>query len=182
MTMRAKAAGWIVGALAAVAPLCGPATAWAYCIGWDKSLPDYDPRFYSVSHEFGRSEYVVEAQVLRETWLGEGGKLKRLEPPFQNGAKKPWGFDSYLGAYYDVQVLKSFKGRAPPTLRLFSENSTARFWFDVGSKYVLFVSKETFDPPIDRSLTVDTCGNSRPLSKVVGLFGKLRRLAFARSR
>jgi hypothetical protein len=57
----------------------------------------------------------------------------------------------------------------PATLRLFSEDSTGRFWFDVGSKHVLFVSEETFDPSIGQNLTVDTCGNSQPLSKAAGL-------------
>ncbi len=172
----------MAGVLAAACLLCGPAIARAYCIGWDKSLPNYDAHYYSVSHEFRRSEYVVEVQVLRETWLGEDGKPKPLQPPFQNGAKKPWGFDPYMGAYYDVRVLKSFKGEAPLTLRLFSENSTARFWFNVGSKHVLFVSKETFDPPIGERLTVDTCGNSQSLSKASRLLGELRQLASARPR
>jgi len=180
--MNAKASGAIAGVLAAASLLWGPATARAYCIGWDKSLPNYDPLYYSVAHEFRRSEYVVEVKVLRETWLDEDGKPKPLEPPFQNGAKKPWGFDPYLGAYYDLRVLKSFKGDAPATLRVFSENTTARFWFDVGSKHVLFVSKETFNPPIGGSLTVDTCGNSQPLSKSAGLLATLRHIALARAR
>jgi hypothetical protein len=178
--MRAKTMGWIVGVLASTGVLWGPAVALAYCPGWDKSLPDYDPNYYSVPQEFNRSDHVVEVRVLRETWLGEDGKPKRLEPPFQNGAKKPWGFDPYVGAYYDVEVLKSFKGKAPKNMRLFSENSTARFWFDVGSEQVLFVSKGTFDPPIGRRLSVDTCGNSQSLAKAAGLLGKLNRLSALR--
>jgi hypothetical protein len=120
---------------------------------------------------------VIEGKVIRETWLGEDGKEKALQPPFQNGAKKLWGFDPYVGVYYDVRVLKSFKGDAPPTVRLFSENSTARFWFDVGSKQVLFVSEETFDEPVGRKPTMYTCGNSAPLSKAGTLLRKLRALA-----
>ena len=178
----AKAGGWIVGFVAATGLFLGPATARAYCIGWDKSMPNYDPNYYSVPHELLRSEYVVEVQVLRETWLGEDGKPKSLQPPFQSGAKKPWGFDPYLGAYYEVRIMKSFKGKAPATLRLFSEKSTARFWFDVGSKQVLFVSEEVFDQPVGRSLTVDTCGNSEPLSKAANLLAKLHQVAAGRSR
>lgn len=181
-TMHAKALPLIVAAFTVVGLLCGPSASWAFCIGWDKSLPNYDPHYYSVSHEFRRSKYVVEVRVLRETWLDEDGKPKALEPPFQNGAKKPWGFDPYLGAYYDVGVLKSFKGEAPATLRLFSENSTARFWFDVGSKHVLFVSEGMFDHPIGHSLTMDTCGNSQPVSKAAGLLEKLRQLGTVGSR
>ncbi len=78
--------------------------------------------------------------------------------------------------------MRSFRGKAPASLRLFSENTTARFWLDVGSKQVLFVSEETFDPPVGGHLTIDTCGNSRPLSKAAGILNKLRQLASARAR
>ena len=128
-----------------------PANARAFCIGGDKTFPSYDPQYYSVDHEFRRATYVIKAKVIRETWLGDDGKEKALQPPFQNGGSRPWGFDPYLGAYYDVQVETPFKGKPPLDLRLFSENSTARFWFDVGSEHVLFVTEETFDQPIGRS-------------------------------
>ncbi len=153
-----------------------PALAQAYCVGWDKTLPNYDPKFYSVSHEFRRSEYIVEVKVDRETWLDEDGKEKPLQPPFQNGGPRPWGFDPYMGAYYDLEVLKSFKGRPPRRLRVFSENTTARFWLVVGSKHILFLTEETFDPPVLKSLTVDTCGNSKPLDTASGLLRTLGRL------
>jgi len=113
----------------------------AYCPGNDKSEPDYDPEYYSVSHEFSRSPYVVKARVIRETWLGDDGKPKALHPPFQDGARKPWGFGSYAGAYYDVKVQQVFKGEPKPELRLFSENSTARFWLDVGYDYWAAVAR-----------------------------------------
>ncbi len=162
------------GVVSVVAISSAAGSAQAFCVGWDKTLPDYDPAYYSVSHEFRRSKYVVEAQVLRETWLGEDGKPRALQPPFQNGASRPWGFDPYLGAYYDVQVIKAYKPRGPAVLRLFSDNSTARFWLKPGGRYVLFVSEDTFDAPVGKSLTVDHCGNSAPLSRA----GKaLRRMA-----
>ena len=154
-----------------------PMTARANCAGWDKSEPGYDPQYYSVSHEFRRSKYVVEARVVRETWLGEDGKEKPLQPPFQNGSRKPWGFDPYIGAYYDVQVLKSFKGGAPRILRLYSENTTARFWLDVGSRQILFVSEAPFDQPVGHGLTIDTCGKSAALAKASALLRDLRKLA-----
>ena len=154
-----------------------PGEAKAFCIGWDKSLPNYDPRYYSVSHEFKRATYVAEIKVLHETWIGEDGKPKPLEPPFQNGGPKPWGFDPYAGAYYDVEVVKTFKGAPPRELRLFSENSTARFWLDVGSKHVFFITEETFDDPVGRSLTMDTCGNSVPIEKAAKTVRVLEGLA-----
>jgi len=158
-----------------------PAAAHSYCPGWDKTQPGYDPSYYSVSHEFRRARYVVEAVSLREAWLGEDGKPKPLRPPFQFGYPKPWGFDPYMGAYYDVGVRRSFKGKVPTHLRLFSENSTARFWLKKGVKYVLFVTKEQFDPrsrtTIGSALTVDTCGNSTDLQSGRTVIRQLRKLA-----
>jgi hypothetical protein len=136
-----------------------PGTGNAYCIGWDKSLPNYDPKYYSVSHEFKRTKYVITGRVITETWLGEDGKESSLKPPFQNGGPRPLGFDPYLGAYFVVQVQRTFKGKPEPRLRLFSENTTARFWLAVGAEYLLFVDDDSFDV-IGKQLTVDTCGNS----------------------
>jgi hypothetical protein len=123
-----------------------PSTAQAYCPGTDKNFPGYDAHYYSVGKEFARSKYVILGSIYRETWLGENGQPKRLKGPFQFGAKRPWGFDPYAGAYYDVRVQQSFKGTAPAHLRLFSENSTARFWLQPGHHYLLFVSLGNFDP------------------------------------
>jgi hypothetical protein len=136
-----------------------PGKANAFCIGWDKSIPNYDPKYYSVSHEFKRAKYDMSARVIREIWLGEDGKETELKPPFLNGGSSPLGFDPYLGAYYHVQVKRKFKGRPEPRLRLFSENTTARFWLAVGAEYLLFVTDDSFDV-IGKQLTVDTCGNS----------------------
>jgi hypothetical protein len=154
-----------------------PGVASAYCTGWDNTLPNYDPHYYSPTHEFRRSKYVIKARVLRETWLGEDGKPKPLRPPFQFGEPRPWGFDPYAGAFYDVRVETAFKGQPRPVLRLFSENSTARFWLKVGSEHVLFVTDEAFDAPIGKSLTVDNCGNSTPVGKAGPLLRTLQRIA-----
>jgi len=154
-----------------------PRMTYAYCAGWDKSLPNYDPDYYSVSHEYKRSMYVVEAEAIRETWLGEDGKPKALVPPFQSGSPRPWGFDPYMGTYYDVAVLRVFKGKPPAHLRLFSENSTARFWLDIGKKYVLFVDTNTFDAPIDSQLSIDTCGNSGVLPPAQKILQNVEKLS-----
>ena len=137
----------------------------AYCVGADATLPNYDKNYYSVRKELGRSKYVVVARVEAETWLDEDGKPKALEPPFQNGAPRPWGFDPYSGAQYKIKVLKSYKGKAPQQLTLFSENTTARFWLNRGEVHVFFISPEVFDSPIGSQLTIDTCGNSGELNK-----------------
>jgi hypothetical protein len=39
----------------------------AYCPGLDKLLPNYDPEYYSVSHEFKRTKYVISASVFGQT-------------------------------------------------------------------------------------------------------------------
>jgi hypothetical protein len=101
----------------------------------------------------------VKAKVLKETWIGEDGKPKPLKPPFQDGQPRPWGFDPYMGAFYDLRVETIFKGNPPSTLRVFSENSTARFWLLPGEEILAFVSTGAFDPPVGRQLTLDTCGN-----------------------
>ena len=168
--MRLPGFGAFLTALALAAP------ALATCLGWDKSLPDHDPRYYSVAHEFGRSTFVVEVRSLSETWLGGNGKPKALEPPFQDGALRPWGFDPYAGALYEAEVLRIYKGKPPRRLTLFSENSTARFHLAVGQKYLLFVF------PVEtehngRQLTVDTCGNSGDLDRSRKALAEVRKLA-----
>lgn len=142
-----------------------PSDGHAYCVGWDKTLPNYDPQYYSVSHELRRSEWVVKAKVIKETWIGDDGKEKPLQPPFQNGAPRPWGFDPYAGAFYDLQVEQAFKGTPPPTIRVFSENATNRFWLKEGQEILAFVSEEAFEEPIGKQFTLDTCGNFRTYPK-----------------
>lgn len=143
----------------------------AYCPG--------DEQYYSVESEYQRANYVVAVRVASETWLGEDGQPKALEPPFQEWRPRPWGFDPYAGAFYDVVVTRSFKGPAPHDLRLFSENSTARFWMDVGNEELLFITQQQFDAPIGLHWTVDTCGNSRLLGKASATVRKIEHLELA---
>lgn len=161
-----------LAALAFVAGVALSHPAAAYCIGWDKELPGYREDYYSVAQEFERAKYVAVIRVTAETWLGEDGKPKALQPPFQFDGPRPWGFDPYLGAYYDVVVLTPYKGDPPRRLRLFSENTTARFWLTIGGSYLAFMHE--WDQDIDgigRPLTLDNCGNSLPLNRA----GRIRR-------
>ena len=144
-------------------------------------MPMYDSHYYSISKEYHRAKYVVRAQVIRETWLGEDGQEKALEPPFQNGATRPWGFDPYVGAYYFVKVLQTYKGHPGAELQLFSENSTARFWLDVGSEYILFVTEASFEPPIAMKLTTDNCGNSTSMKEGLSALRQVEGLSRRRS-
>ena len=92
-------------------------------------------------------------------------------------AAKPRGFDSYIGAYYDVDVIETFKGGPPKRLRLFSENTTARFWLDVGSELLIFVTDELFDPPIGWKPTLDICGNSSLANNSQATVSQVKQLA-----
>jgi hypothetical protein len=154
-----------------------PSIAGTYCAGNDKTLPNYDPAYYSVPKEFARAKYVVRAKSIKEMWIGEDGKPTTLKPPFLNGGSTPLGFDPYLGAYYDVEVVETFKASPPKQLRLFSENSTGRFYLDVGREFLLFVFDEVFDPPIRRALTADNCGNSAYTDKAQSAIKILRQLS-----
>ena len=82
-----------------------------------------------------------------------------------------------MGVFYTVRVDKALKGKPPPTIRLFSENSTARFWLKPGTTIVAFVSKSRFDAPIGTQWTLDTCGNYALLPKGQAL---IRRINAAR--
>ena len=137
-----------------------PTEADAKCVGDDQTLPA-QPYYYSVPREFGRARFVVEGVVTNETWLGYDGKPKRLSPPFNSRENRPLGLAArYIGAWYDIRVTRTFKGKPPLHLRLFSETSTARFWLNKGKRYLLFVTEDAFAAPIGRALTADTCGNS----------------------
>lgn len=138
-----------------------PSVAHGYCFGNDKLLPTYDPTYYSVPKEFDRAIYVVTARVIDGIWLDEHGKNTVLSPPFVSGTSRPLGLDPYMGAYYDVQVLRVFKGMPEGRLRLFSDNSSGRFPMDIGADYLLFIGNDTFDV-IGQQLDVDNCGNSAP--------------------
>jgi hypothetical protein len=158
-----------LGSIAAfIAAASAPTVASAYCPGADRTRPNYRPDYYSVPMEFKRAKFVVEGVVTNETWLGDDGKPKPLAAPLGSGDRRPWGLAApYMGAWYDVQVTRRFKGHPPAHLRLFSENSTARFWLNKGGRYLLFVSDEMFDQPIRRAMTLDICGNSAKFNRAL---------------
>ena len=145
----------------------------AYCIGWDKTFPGYRPDYYSPAEEYERALYVIEVRALSEIWLGEDGKPAPLKRPFQDGAKRPWGFDPYVGSYYEVEVLRTYKGKPPRRFRVFSENSTARCHLWVGKKYLLFVTQ--VDWPESNQHTVDNCGNSGFMDRAAKTLKYLRK-------
>ena len=92
----------------------------------------------TVRDEYRGSDVVVVGTVVRATPV-------------------PLSRDFQEGTAYTVRVNETLKGKAPAQLRLFSENSGARFPMRVGTKYLLFIDH------LERSV-IDNCGNSGTLA------------------
>ena len=81
----------------------------------------------------------------------------------------PLSRDFQEGTAYTVRVNETLKGKAPAQLRLFSENSGARFPMRVGTKYLLFIDH------LERSV-IDNCGNSGTVASRRQALATVRRL------
>jgi hypothetical protein len=127
-------------------PLClGVPTAHATC--WELGKEDAGHRRPSLSNEFKAAEFVVIGRAKQERNI--------------SGPTDPQGYEWTV---YDVEVLEPLKGSPPHTVKLLSENSSARFPMSLGQSYVLFVSHE---PTPERAGStelpqdyIDNCGNS----------------------
>ena len=104
----------------------------------------------TVRDEYRASDVVVVGTVVRATAV-------------------PLSRDFQEGTAYLVRVNEQLKGKAPAQLRLFSENSGARFPMRVGTKYLLFIDH------LERSV-IDNCGNSGTLAKRRQALATVRRL------
>jgi hypothetical protein len=80
------------------------------------------------------------------------------------------------GTFYTMEVDATFRGKAPRLLKLYSENSTARFPMELHRRYVLFLTLD-----IGRNWVVDNCGNSGELSKAADTMSDLKELPLARN-
>jgi hypothetical protein len=149
--------------------LWGSGGAWAYC------PPELD---YSVAGEFRRSDIVALVRPESVTWLDEHRKPTKLRPPLAFG-NIPGGLDPYIGAYYSMRLVKSFKGNPPARFQIFSENTTARTPLRVGEVLLLFISRTDVSDEYQRigDLTVDNCGNSVLASKATKEIRLVSRLA-----
>jgi hypothetical protein len=74
------------------------------------------------------------------------------------------------GTAYVIRVDQKLKGKSPSRIRLFSENSSARFPMRRGMQYLLFIDN------LERSV-IDNCGNSGTLSSRRKALALTRRLA-----
>lgn len=146
----------------------GAQPALAYC------SPELD---YTVKGEFRRSDIVATARVESVSWLNEKRQPTKLAGPLALG-NMPGGFDPYIGAYYTVRLIKTYKGNPPHRFRIFSENTEARTPLRIGPSLLLFITRVTKSDEYARAgdLTVDYCGNSLSASranKALRLIGRL---------
>jgi hypothetical protein len=128
-------------ALATVSPACN-ASCWESGAG---STAVY--RHPAVRADFKNAALVVIGRVT--------GERNISEPDDPQG---------YAWTIYTVEVLETFKGTPQRTIRLVSENTTARFPMDTGKTYLLFVSQfrvaEMAGQERLPQAYVDDCGNS----------------------
>lgn len=97
-------------------------------------------------------------------WLSHGDERVTGRVTTERNISEPDDPEGYAWTVYTVQVLEIFKGTPPRTLRLLSENTSARFSMDTGKTYLLFVSQA---PGVEMagkehlpSDYVDNCGNA----------------------
>jgi hypothetical protein len=110
---------------------------------------------------------VAEEYRLRRVFVGTVVS-ERYEPPTKY-------FDQE-GTTYTVRVDEPIKGQLQRTIRIFSENSSARWPMQVGTKYLLFVYRDS-----GRAI-VDSCGNSEVYTASSLQLREVRRLKAAEKR
>ena len=123
------------------------------------------------SHCDGGYPNVTVQQELRATPLVVIGKvtgLKLVVDPIEDPA-------GYEGEIFIVDVERVVHGALPldakrsHTMSVYNENTSARFPMNIGTRYVLFVSR-SFDGP-----WIDSCGNSVEAAKAGPLLKEIRR-------
>ena len=97
---------------------------------------------YSVPAEYQRSEAVISG-VATDAHL-----VPDREDP-----------ESFSSISYTIKVTQSFHGSLRSQVTIFSENSSGRFPMELGTEYVLFLSRQ------GHNLVADNCGNSAPYSE-----------------
>lgn len=143
-----------------------PTATYATC--WESgSGPTAVYRNPSVPIEFKEAASVITGRVLA------GRNISTPDDP-----------DGFAWTVYTVQVLETFKGQPQQTIRLLSENSSARFDMDIGGTYLLFVSHSPIvemagqeQLPADY---VDDCGNSALAKDAEAAIKTVRGLSKAR--
>jgi hypothetical protein len=66
---------------------------------------------------------------------------------------------------YTIQIERVLKGHIPSQIRLYSSNTTARYWMEVGESHILFLTREWKENRNFADYFVDNCGNSSTLPR-----------------
>ena len=132
-----------------LATLLTSPTSHATC--WESGAgPTAVYRTPSVAAEFKEAPTVITGRVLDE---------RNISTP-----DDPEGYEWTI---YTIKVLETFKGKLQETIRLSSENTSARFPMDTGKSYLLFVSQSGMAEMAGQERIpeafVDNCGNSAPV-------------------
>jgi hypothetical protein len=109
-------------------------------------------------------EYYVSDLVLLGTVVGSKDLIDTSDP------------EGALGTYYTVRVDATYRGRRYRSLRIYSENSTARFPMEKGTRYVLFLKRDT-----QQNWTIDNCGNSGEIVSSSATIQQVMRLPLRQS-
>jgi hypothetical protein len=80
----------------------------------------------------------------------------------------------YAGTLYFLKVERLIKGTQKLELRLFSENTTARFPMEIGKSYLVFARRDTDLFKNTNTYWVNSCGNSKPAGHATKELRKLR--------
>jgi hypothetical protein len=138
---------WLL--LSALSLLAFTRQAYAFC---------FAPQL-QVSDEYFISDFVITGTVVSNRY-----------------EKDPQDPDSLTGTFYTIRVVKTWHGKAPESLTLYSENSTARFPMRVDGTYILFVTKSD-----NGKWIIDNCGNSGLLPSANKVLSALRALPLRQS-
>ncbi|TBR40571.1 MULTISPECIES: hypothetical protein [Dyella] len=118
----------------------------------------------TVATEFKDAPYVLTGRVLSARHIATPDDPEGVE----------W-------TVYTIRVLETFKGKAQPTIRLVSENTSARFDMDIGASYLLFVrhvdTREMAGKERLPADFVDNCGNSALVKDAGQAIRTVRRLS-----
>lgn len=80
----------------------------------------------------------------------------------------------YAGILYFLRVEQIIKGTQKLELRLFSENTTARFPMEIDKSYLVFARRDNDIFKNTNTYWVNSCGNSKPARDATRELGKLR--------
>ena len=109
---------------------------------------------YSVPAEYQRSEAVISGVVT------DAHLVPDKEDP-----------ESSSGISYTIKITHSFRGSLHVKTTIYSENSSGRFPLELGTEYVLFLSKQGHE------FVADNCGNSGPYYEKKSTVAAIEKLA-----